>query len=66
MSIAVKEVRKSNFFVSKKNSQILDEDDVVDLALAKSRINDEFTSGEEYRNFLKRLINESHSNKKGL
>ena len=45
-----------------------DEDDDNDelLALAKSRMNDEFTSGEEYRNFLNKLINEPQSSKKGL
>jgi len=36
-------------------------DDEALLSLAKSRINGEFTNGEEYSNFLNKLINEVHS-----
>jgi hypothetical protein len=35
-----------------------DDEDAELLTLAKSRMNDEFTSGEEYQNFLNKLINE--------
>ena len=58
MSTAVKEAKKSKFFESNE--------DAADLALAKSRVNGEFTSAEEYRIFLNKLINESHNREKSL
>ena len=70
MSTTVKEVRTSKLFVSKEILRPLsifeDEAGMSELELAKSRRNGEFTSGEEYRDFLNNLINEAHNNKKGL
>ena len=63
-------VRKSEIFPSIETSPAVsifeDEKGMSELELAKSRMNGEFTSGEEYRNFLKKLINESYNKKKGL
>ena len=66
MSLAVKEATETRLFGSEKVSQMLGEGDTTDLVLAKSRMNDEFTSGEEYRYFLNKLIDESYSSKKSL
>ena len=66
MSTAVKEIRTSKLFVSKEISLFEDEAGMSELELAKSRRNGEFTSGEEYRDFLNKLINEAYNNKKGL
>ena len=52
---------KSKFFLMHDN-----DDDAELLALAESRMNDEFTSGEEYKKFLNNLINETYSSKKSL
>ena len=40
------------------------DDDAELLALAKSRMNDEFISGEEYMNFMNSVINGTHSREK--